>query len=323
MKKLLLSLIMVVGLCAPALSDVITLKAISAWPKTFEFTRQFQKFIDRVNREGKGVVQIQYVGGPELTPAKEQDVALRNGVFDIQMGAASYYNGVVPEGDALIGATIRPPQVRESGALAVLDKIWRKKLNAHFVAWQSGGVGFYVFLSSKPKFTNDKIDLRGLRLRSVSLYKDWFEAMGATNVMMPLSDVYSAFQRGLIQGLGSPALAFSDIGVNKFVHYRVGPKVWQIDVLIIMNAKKWDSLPKKAQDIITQAAKEHELETERTYKEAADADMAKLKASGCQFIDLTGKRREIYVKTAHDIIWNRLKKRAPENAAMLRKLLYK
>lgn len=323
MRKLLLSLVVLAGLSGSAFADVITLRAVSAWPKTYEFTRQFLKFVDRVNRAGQGIVQIQYIGGPELTPASQQDMAIRNGVFDMQMGAASYYNGVVPEGDALIGATILPPQARESGATAVLDKIWRKKLNAHFVAWQSGGVGFHLFLTSEPKFTNDKIDLRGLRLRSASLYKDWFEAMGATNVMLSLPEVFPAFERGLIQGLGSPAVNFTDIGVNKFIHYRVGPQVWQLDVLIIMNAKKWDSLPQKAQDIITQAAKEHEIEIDRTYKEASDVEMAKLKASGAHFIELTGKRREIYVKTAHDIIWNRLAKSAPEDAAELRKLLYK
>lgn len=323
MRKLLLSIVLTVSLSGSAFANVITLRAISAWPKTYEFTQQFLKFVDRVNHDGKGIVQIKYIGGPEVIPAQQQDLAIRNGVFDMQMGAASYYNGVVPEADAIFGATILPPQARASGATAILDKIWRKKLNAHIVAWQSGGLGFYLFLTKKPKFTNDKIDLRGLRLRSASAYKEWFEAMGATNVMLSLPEVFSAFERGLVQGLGSPSINFTDLGIDKFIHYRVGPKVWQLDILIIMNAKKWDSLPKEAQDIITQAAKEHEIETDRTYREASDAEMAKLKAAGCDFIQLTGKRRAIYVKTADDIIWKRLEKNSPEDAAELRKAFYK
>lgn len=323
MKKLLVSFVLMCGMSLPAHSAEVTIRAISAWPTTYEFTRQFMKFVDRVNEAGKGVVQIKLIGGPEVTPAAQQDMAIRKGVFDMQLGAASYYNGVVPEADALFGANILPPEARKSGATAVLDKIWRKKLNAHLVAWQSGGLGFHLFLSSKPKFTNDKLDLHGLRLRSASAYKQWFNSMGATNVMLSSPEVFSAFQRGMIQGLGSPSINFTDMGIDKYVRYRIDPKVWQLDILIIMNAEKWDALPSKAQKIITDAATEHEIETDKTYKEAEERESAKLKSDGVKFVQLTGKRRELYVSNAYDTIWHRLKKNAPEDADELRKLFYK
>ncbi|MHC0054726.1 TRAP transporter substrate-binding protein DctP [Actibacterium sp. D379-3] len=323
MKKLLLSAVMSVAMCGGALAEEVTLRAVAAWPTSFELTKQFQKFIERVNAVGEGVVQIQLIGGPEVIPPAQQDTALRNGLFDMQMGSASYYNGVVPEGDALFASNITPAEARANGAIDVLEGIWREKLNAHFVAWQSGGIGFHIYLSEEPKFTDDQLDLHGLKLRSASAYKEWFEALGATNVMISMPDTFSAFERGMVQGLGSPGINFADTGVSEFIKYRISPPVWQLDVLVIMNADKWDALPDAAKAIINQAAIEHEEETGRTFKEVAQAEGELLQAAGAEFLVLEGARRDNYVNLAYETIWTRLKTRSPEHYDALRAAFYK
>ena len=205
----------------------------------------------------------------------------------------------------------------------MLDEIWRKKLNAHFLLWQSGKLGFYIYLVKEPKFQkNDLLDLTGLKLRSHAAYKEWFELLNATNVVIPGPEMFSAFERGMLDGTGWSAIAFADLGVEKFVKYRVGPSVWQLDILVIANAPKWDALPQNARDIITKAAIEHEIETMGTYQAAAKKEEEFLKKAGIQLIELTGDRGEKHVKAAHDVIWERMQKRAPENAKALREKLY-
>ncbi|MFK0274097.1 hypothetical protein ACIQUG_10505 [Ensifer sp. NPDC090286] len=39
-------------------AEEISLRAVSAFSPNLEFTKQFQALIDRVNRDGKGVVSI-------------------------------------------------------------------------------------------------------------------------------------------------------------------------------------------------------------------------------------------------------------------------
>src|SRR5690606_1046878 len=54
-----------VALAASAAAQEITLKAGSFLPLTVNFGEPFKKFVDQVNAEGKGQVQINVVGGPE------------------------------------------------------------------------------------------------------------------------------------------------------------------------------------------------------------------------------------------------------------------
>ena len=44
------------------------------------YSRGFEKFIERVNAEGKGIIQINYIGGPKAMPPFEVGNALKSGV---------------------------------------------------------------------------------------------------------------------------------------------------------------------------------------------------------------------------------------------------
>ncbi|MGX1098682.1 TRAP transporter substrate-binding protein DctP [Amorphus sp. MBR-141] len=321
-KRTLACLALLGALSAPASAEEVVLRSVSAWPDNFEFTQQYLKFVDRVNEAGKGVVQIQHVGGPEVVPTQQQDAAIRNGVFDIQMGAAAYYNGVVPEADALYASEKNPVEARESGALDILNEIWGNKLNARILAWQSGGLGFYIYLSDKPKFNQDgTLDLTGVKLRSASAYKEWFEELGGTNLMMPLHEVFTAFERGMIEGLGTSAISFTDLRVDDYINYRIGPAVWQLDILILINADRWDTLPDDAKKILTDAAIAHEKETMRSYREYAAEEERKIQQAGIEFIELEGEAAKKHVQIAHDAVWKRLGERGPENVERLREAL--
>lgn len=304
-----------------ARAEVVVLRAISAFPVNLEFTKQFQKFIDRVNENGKGVVSIQLVGGPEVIPPQQQDTALRNGVFDIQMGPASYYNGTVPEADALFGATVDPVEARRNGATDLLNHIWREKLNTEFIGWQSGNVPFYIYLVDKPKLAeNGTLDLSGIQMRSTPAYREWFEVLGGNNVMLQTSDMFTALERGVVKGLGWPAISFTDIGVHKFLKYRVAPPVWQLDLVIMMNSAKWDGLSEEARNIISTAAIEHEKQTQKDFAAIAKRELKILQDAGVQTVEMPDPA--MHRRIAHDLVWKRLEERDATNAAALKEKLY-
>ena len=70
---------------------------VTVFPRNHTFNIPVFEMLNEVNAKGKGVLQLQYIGGPEAVPATEQLAALQRGVFDIFVGAASYYDGQVPE----------------------------------------------------------------------------------------------------------------------------------------------------------------------------------------------------------------------------------
>ena len=73
-KKLGMAGLLALGLSTATGADTaanaaeVTLKAISAFAEKTTFSLPFEKFIDKINAEGKGLVQVNYIGGPKSMP---------------------------------------------------------------------------------------------------------------------------------------------------------------------------------------------------------------------------------------------------------------
>src|SRR4249919_3416199 len=87
--------------CSSAWAQEVTLRAVSAFAEKTTYSRGFEKFIDQVNADGKGVIQINYIGGPKAMPPFEVGNALKTGVVDIANTTGAFTTNVMPESDAL------------------------------------------------------------------------------------------------------------------------------------------------------------------------------------------------------------------------------
>jgi TRAP-type C4-dicarboxylate transport system substrate-binding protein len=90
------TLLWIAALGAQSAAAEETLRALSMFPKPVAYTQSFLTFIERLNAAGEGVVQIEFVGGPEAIPTFDQAEALRTGVIDMVYGPGSFYGGLVP-----------------------------------------------------------------------------------------------------------------------------------------------------------------------------------------------------------------------------------
>ena len=79
---LCMAVIGLAGLSGAVRAEEITLKAANAFMEGTYFARNFERFVKKVNEEGKGLVQINYVGGPKAIPTFELANALRGGVVE-------------------------------------------------------------------------------------------------------------------------------------------------------------------------------------------------------------------------------------------------
>ena len=51
---------------APA--QEVNLRAVSSFAEGTEFSKNFERFVEKVNNDGKGVIKINYIGGPRAVP---------------------------------------------------------------------------------------------------------------------------------------------------------------------------------------------------------------------------------------------------------------
>jgi TRAP-type transport system periplasmic protein len=294
------------GLAAGARADEITLKAASAFPRSHFNNVGFLQFIDAVNKEGKGLVHINFIGGPEVAPPKQQPVALRNGLFDILFGPCAYYLGLFPEADFTAGFKT-PMEARKLGGYKLVDGAMRDKLGATFLARFDSGLGLYLMLEKKPSFDANGLPvLTGMRLRSSPAYRDFIKALGGTAVVMPITQMYTALERGLVEGVGSGLTDVEEFGLARFLKYRIEPPFDMAGIIVIANAQKFDHLPPKVHALIQATAIEYEKITMDEIVANEKKTMAALHKDGQHVILFKGAQAKTYVDTFMRTPWERM-----------------
>ena len=295
---------------SPASAEEVTLKAISFVPKQLNYAQSFVKWIDDFNKQAKGVVQINFVGGPEVTPSNQQGQALKNGLIDMIFCPPGLDLNLLPEGEVISGSNKTPVQLRKDGAYDLLDSIMRKKLNATFLAHVAGGNKFYIWLKDQPKRTADGgVEFKGIKLRTSPLWKDFFTAIGATTIIITNTEVYTALERGTVDGTGWPVIGLRDYKWDKFVRYRVEPGFMQPDIVLAVNLAKVNALPKQGQDMLKKAGVKYEADSFAEFQAIEKADKEAMQKEGMKVVELTGAARQKYLEQAYAAPWARMKER--------------
>jgi TRAP-type C4-dicarboxylate transport system substrate-binding protein len=156
----------------------VTLRAVSAFAEGTQFSKNFERFVDKVNRDGKGVVQINYIGGPRAVPPFEVGNAVRTRVVDMANVTGAFYSNLMPESDAfkLLGKPMS--EQRRNGTWDYLNQLHNHKLNAWYLARQFHNVPFHIYLNKKI----DRLDFAGLKVRVTPVYRDIVQALGGTPI---------------------------------------------------------------------------------------------------------------------------------------------
>lgn len=320
MKKIAVFLTLLV-LLSPAGAEETTLTLVSSWNRQQNFTKLFMDYVDAVNEAGKGVVQIDFRGGPEVIPQRQLLLALRRGVIDLAFGGITYYRGVLPEGDAIFASTITPMDARTNGALDALQPYWRDRINSRLIGWMQSGVGVNFYLAAEPKFGADGMpDLTGLKIRTSPSNREILTRLGGRAVQIAVKEIYTALQRGTVDGLVFTTTGVPDLGIERFIHYRVDPAFLQLAICLQINLDTWNSLDPAARKILEEQAAIYERASRTEFFALQDRELRLLDEQGLKAVPVADGAA--YRALAHDVVWERLARRAPESADTLRPLFY-
>jgi TRAP-type C4-dicarboxylate transport system substrate-binding protein len=311
----LASALIAAGLClaGPTSAQETLLRAAVFVPPNTTFGEMFGRFVAHVNAEGKGLVQINLVGGPSAIPSLEQGNAVRTGVLDIAAVPPSFYAGNMPEADATILSPLTFRQQRASGAWEALNRISNQKMNSWYLAAYGEGIPFHIWTTKQPTSAN----FQGWKLRTVPNYTAFFQALGAAPITMPPGEVKTALERGVVDGYGWPLVGIFDLGWGGDTKYRIDPGFYSVVVNVLVNQTKWKNLRDDQRAFLTRMGEW--LETENT-RWAADKSASELKRQADAGIKVVNLGPD-YLKLAYSAYWTELAKRAPESVNLLRPLL--
>lgn len=301
-----------------ASAQEVTLRAVSAFQERTAFAKPFEAFIERVNAEGKGLIKINYIGGPKAMPPFEVANAVKSGVVDIANVTGAFYTNLMPEAEALKLADYTIQEQRKNGAWEFINTLHNEKLNSYYLARTGDGVPFHLYLN-KPI---DKPDLKGLTIRVTPIYRAFFAELGANLVQTAPGEVYTALERNVIDGYGWPTQGILDLGWHEKTKYRVDPGFYVVDVNFLVNLDTWRKLSDAQRALLTRVAIAIEA-TNANNAEINKAEIKKQSDAGIKAITFEGKVGETWLNTAREAGWAYVKKVAPQHADQLRKLLAK
>lgn len=287
----------------------VQLKAWMAWSKDPGIPA-FSKFVEKVNEKGKNVkLSVKFVGGPEVFPAFEGIESMLKGVFDISYIAAVYMAGVVPESVAINYELNTPWEARARGSFDQMDKFMQRK-NIKYLGWTGYPIQFNIFLRQ----AREKMDLTGLIIRGASQFIGLIEPLGGKVLSIPGGEVYTALERGMVQGVCWPNTGITDYGWQEFLKYIWGPPFYCMDTLFVMNINAWNKLHQDQKAVLDTVMKELEREQAAANANVIDTQRKSLLKLGVKEIKFSPEDDAKFLKLANDAGWEFMLKRAPESA---------
>ena len=298
-----------------AAAQEVTLRAVSAFAEGTEFSKNFERFIEKVNSSGKGIIKINYIGGPRAVPPFEVGNAVRTRVIDIANVTGAFYTNLMPEADGFKLNGKPMGEQRSNGTWEFLNRLHNQKLNSQYLARQFHNVPFHIYLNKKI----EKIDFSGLKIRVTPVYRDVVEALGGAPVTTPPGEVYTALERGVVDGYGWPITGIFDLGWEKVTKFRMEPPFYSVEVNVLVNLDAWKSLSDSQRGVLNETALWLEgLDSEQ--EGVIKAERERQAAAGIQPLDFGPAAAKIFLDRAYDVAWQSVIKRAPETGPKLRQL---
>lgn len=301
MKHLLKSAFIAASLFAtPALADVVKIDAVTLAPKPVYINNPFKMFVEEVNEKFAGEVEINWRGGPEVMPPFKQAEGVRNGAVDMTYTSPSYYQGLVPTSGTMnlsfknyadIAATNYHERMTELHAekdLIFLGEIPATQLN------------FVIYMGEEVSSLDD---LKGKRIRVFPTLLPIVKALGAEPIVMSMGDIFTAMERGAIDGYmqGPLAQAQQFEGLVKTVIF---PGVYRAGFPVLINKDTWGMMsPDLQQRLTTFLRDDFAPRMDNIWGDAITDNIAQMKAAGFTILKLPADEAARYEQMAMDAAW--------------------
>ena len=311
-------LVAVLALATAAPAQEATLKVVSAFPENSIYVKRLEEWIGRVNGASKGTLQLNFIGGPKAIPTFEVGNAVRTGVVDVAMSTGAFYTNVFPESDALKLTRMPIAEQRRNGAYDYVNRVWNQKGNMQYLARIVEHQSFHLYLNRKI----DKPDLTGLKIRVTPVYRAFFTALGATVMQTAPGELYTALERGVVDGYGWPIGGIFDLNWHERTKFRVDPGFYDAEVSLLVNLDTWKKLTPAQREFLTRQGLAFEQAND-FWKTYAESETRRQAQAGIETIRLEGAQARQYVDRAYEAAWADVLKASPEHGAKLRELFSK
>ena len=236
----------------PAPAQVVKLKLAHHMPPVAINHKIYTEWSSKIKEQTNGRVEIDIFPAESLAKSQDMYNSLVGGICDIAAVLTPFARDQFP----LSGILLQP-----FGAPSFIDGVnmWTELYNK-FPAMKAEFAQVQLLFSwvSAPQILNFvkkqarvPADIKGMKLFSESASTlELFRLADATPVFSSITEAYMGLERGLAEGLTAPYPALRVFGLIESTKHHLEISVGAPQCLVIMNGRKWNSLPPDVQKIV-------------------------------------------------------------------------
>lgn len=299
----------------------VELKVVSFLPAMGLKSKVLKDFCDKVTEASKGELSIKFLGGPEVMGPLEQGQGVARGVVDMSMIPPAFISGGAPEVVLPLLSRITQEEEVKRGIIDKLQPFYNKAgLYCLGEPFGNNDPQFIIFTTAKKIEKPEQ--LNGMTIGgSGAMMKPVADALGFGLKTMPISEVYTALDRKLIEGYMSPAGGLLPFGAQEKLKYAIDHPVFPDYVVLIMNPDKWKSLSPNQQNTLKDTLLKMAPEMGRLNSQDELTSREAFKKAGVEFVKFSPADAEKYVNTMYDALWKEWVTQMPQVAPEFKKLL--
>lgn len=313
--KLVVATIVLAAACFSTASAT-ELRVLSSWDDSHPVRRLLlTTYLKNVEAASKGDLTFK-LSGPETVPPFEQLQPVSSGVFQFLFTHSAYHAGITTyllPVDVMNGDS---KTLLNSGLYELIDKHYQKfGLKLVFLVKPQQDTG-YQFVLRAP--VGPSGDLQGRKIRGTQTFNGAFQYLKASPVILPPGEIYSALEKGVVDGFAWPAIGVLDYKWNEVAKYLMRPKMGSAAYFFMVNLAAWNSLSESQRTIMTEEGKKIQEFWDPEWLKLVKNEEDALLAAGSQFTDLGPEQKSRLNTELARGVWDLAAKTDPKGIAELR-----
>lgn len=275
------------ALAVPAFAQEFRL--LSSWDKNYAYNpHMLDPFIKGVETGSNGRIKF-VVNGPETVPPFEQLEPVSSGVFQFLFTHGSYHFGTTPAMTVVEALQGDLAAIRKSGLLDMLDKHYQK-YQLKLVMLAISPEGAYNIILRNP--VNAQGDLAGRKIRGISTYGGVVKMLNGAMTVLPVGDVYTGLEKGLIEGTAWPIIGALDYRWNEVAKHLLRPGFGINYEPLFMNLAAWNKLSKQDQQLMLNVARKVEDDWHKNAQAVWKKEEALLLSKGMSITEMGSAQKQ-------------------------------
>lgn len=247
-----------------------------------------ERFAERVEERSGGELKVSLFPNGQLGNDQAMIAGVRGGTIDIELSGNPYFSGLVGELNVLDLPFLFDDY---DEAHRVLDGEVGEDLLARMRDQDIEGLAFWEIgfrnLTNSRRAIESADDIQGLKLRTTPnpAHIAAFKSLGANPTPMPFAELFTSLETGTVDGQENPVSLIRSANLYEVQEHLSLTAHAYTAAPLIMNKRRFDSLPEDQQRLLREEALEAARYQRRLNQERLAGDLEFLMQQGMQVIE--------------------------------------